>query len=40
MRNLAERIEMLGIARNYMALADHAWRSQISSAQQKGPVDA
>jgi hypothetical protein len=29
MRNPAERIEMLGIARNYMALADHAGRRQI-----------
>jgi hypothetical protein len=26
MRNAAERIEMLGIARNYIALADHAGR--------------
>jgi hypothetical protein len=35
MRNPAERIEMLGIARNYMALADHSGRSQVSSPQTK-----
>jgi hypothetical protein len=35
MRNLVERIEMLGIARNYMALADHAGRSQVNSSQTK-----
>ena len=33
MRNPAERIEMLGIARNYMALADHARRSKVNSPQ-------
>jgi hypothetical protein len=37
MRNSAERIEMLGIARNYMALADHAGRRQINSPQTKSP---
>ena len=38
MRNPAERIEMLGIARNYMALADHAGRSQVSPPQTKMPA--
>jgi hypothetical protein len=37
MRDPAERIEMLGIARGYMTLADHADRSRIDSLQQKGP---
>lgn len=37
MRSPAERIEMLGIARNYLALADHAGRSQINSPQTKMP---
>jgi hypothetical protein len=35
MRNPAERIEMLGIARNYMALADHAGRRQVNLSQTK-----
>jgi len=38
MRNPAERIEMLSIARDYMALAAHADRSQINSTQQRGPA--
>jgi hypothetical protein len=33
MRDPAERIEMLGIARGYMSLADHADRSRINSLQ-------
>jgi hypothetical protein len=37
MRDPAERIEMLGIARGYMKLADHAVGSRIDSLQQKGP---
>jgi hypothetical protein len=37
MRDPAERIEMLGIARGYMKLADHAVRSRIDPLQQKGP---
>jgi hypothetical protein len=36
MRSPAERIEMLGIARNYMALADHAGRRQVNSPKTKG----
>jgi hypothetical protein len=38
MRSPVERIEMLGIARNYMALADHAGRSQVKSPQTKMPA--
>jgi hypothetical protein len=38
MRNPAERIEMLGIARNCMALADHAGRSQVNSPETKMPA--
>jgi hypothetical protein len=34
MRDPAERIKMLGIARGYMILADHANRSRINSLQQ------
>ena len=37
MRNAAERIEMLGIARNYIALADHAGRRQVNSPKTKRP---
>jgi hypothetical protein len=39
MRNPAGRIEMLSIARDYMALAAHADRSRFNSAQQEGPRD-
>ena len=35
MRDPAERMEMLGIARGYMILADHADRTRIDSPQQK-----
>jgi hypothetical protein len=38
MRSPVERIEMLGIARNYMALADHAGRSQVNAPQTKMPA--
>ncbi len=38
MRNPAERIEMLGIARNYLTLADHAGKSQVNSPQTKMPA--
>jgi hypothetical protein len=37
MRDPAERIEMLGIARGYMSLDSHADRCQINSRQQNGP---
>jgi hypothetical protein len=37
MRDPADRIEMLGIARGYMSLADHADRSQVSSRQPNSP---
>jgi hypothetical protein len=37
MRNPAECIEMLGIARNYMILADYTERSQVHTAQQLRP---
>jgi hypothetical protein len=35
MRDPAERIEMLGIARGYISLADHADRCQVNSATKK-----
>jgi len=38
MRNPAERIEMLGIARSYLTLADHAGKSQVNSPQTKMPA--
>jgi hypothetical protein len=37
MRDPAERIEMLAIARGYMTLADHVDRCQINRWQQKRP---
>jgi hypothetical protein len=37
MRDPAERIEMLGIARGYMSLDGHADRCQVNSQQQNGP---
>ena len=39
MRDPAERIEMLGIARGYMSLADHADRRHANSWQQDGPTN-
>jgi hypothetical protein len=39
MRDPAERLEMLGIARGYMSLADHADRCRVNSRQQNGPVN-
>ena len=39
MRDPAGRIEMIGIARNYMALAAHADRGTSSATQQKGPIN-
>jgi hypothetical protein len=37
MRDPAERIEMLRIARGYMSLDGHADRCQVNSQQQNGP---
>lgn len=39
MRDPTDRIEMLGIARGYMSLADHADRCQVNSRQRDGPVN-